>query len=333
MKKTIISMIMAAAISLFAAESSAFDIYTELTTVAVQSIDPNDNSIGVAKGTFFDKNGDVIKTTYYTSMGGWHGYYLNDAWGRKAKSVRIEAFGCVGDGPVSFTEETLGGLLNRFFNPAGGEYTIRYVVKGNIKTHSTTNLIEEAAQLKQLLGYLNLWPYKSNEDIFFFYGALHELQRIGTKGIAAEPYLISIIQRYITRTTPDSALREAISSLGTIGARSRHAVSVLESVITNKEMSSFHRPAVLALKTMGPDTEGVMKALITSLSFDSEYTALGVFSDWEEKANAAVPAIIRILEKENNQSVISSALYTLQKIGTNEARKANNIYKKKFGFI
>ncbi len=55
---------------------------------------------------------------------------------------------------------------------------------------------------------------------------------------------------------------------------------------------------------MGPNTDGVMSALIASLSFDREYVALGVFSDWGEQAAKAVPAIFEVLKTENNPSAL-----------------------------
>lgn len=79
---------------------------------------------------------------------------------------------------------------------------------------------------------------------------------------------------------------------------------------------------------MGPNTKGVMPALIASLAYDKEHDALSFFSEWGRQASAAVPAIIDVLKTSKDHFFLRGALYTLRMIGTEEALRGYEQFKK-----
>jgi hypothetical protein len=311
----------------------------KMTSIVLNANDPAGDLIGFANAVFLDSNGKVVKTTTLTGSGHLgeytfepaservlKPYYVDSDWGKGVESARVEAFGCGGSGPVKVVEDKRGSgwALSHTFH-------VEYTVTATIKTTLTDNPLGDAAILQQLIEFVELGPHGTTHEREYLYSvALHELQRIGTAAEIALPLLI----KTITNNPPEVLqgwpyMSDLIAALVAVGKNSDDTVPVLRTILTNKELSSYYRPAISALGKMGYSTKGVMPALIASLQYDREYRALSYFSEWGDQASAAVPAIIDLLNTSNDPTARRAMLFTLTKIGTKEALQGYNKFNNK----
>jgi hypothetical protein len=305
----------------------------KVTSIDMSANDPEGNFIGFANVVFLDGNRKIVKTATLTSGSGRLGeyafepgsgmvikpYYVDSDWGKGVESVRIEAFGCGGSGPAKVVEDKRGSgwALSHTFH-------VEYTVTATIETRAIDNTPGDAALLQQLINFVQLGPNRTTHEREYLYSvALHELQRIGAGAEIALPLLIGMIKNNppeVLQQWPEKS--DLIAAIVAVGKNSNDTVPALQNILTNKELSSFYQPTISALGEMGYGTEGVMPALIASLEYDREYRALPFFSEWGDKASAAVPAIIDLLKTSNDRAARGSMLYTLKRIGTIEALQA-----------
>jgi HEAT repeat protein len=126
--------------------------------------------------------------------------------------------------------------------------------------------------------------------------------------------------------------REAIHSLGAIGAAARDAVPELGAILLEDPDRGARIEAALALLKLGPAAEAALPALIQALAdHDSviRMDAALALLRLGRAARPAVPALLRALEDERNETNCSSFSCTIREVvvvalgrasaGTNDA--------------
>jgi hypothetical protein len=187
---------------------------------------------------------------------------VEDGWGKGVAGVRIEAFGCKGSGSVRVVERKNGSgwFLNHSFS-------VNYTVTATISAQPTERTVDETAQLKQLIGFVHLEPNGSFENSHLYQVALREFKRIGPRAEPALPYLIKVITGNTIETLRDLPYKgDLIDALGAIGKNNSDVISTFHAILTNKDMSPYYQPTILTLRKIGPSRQGVMSALIATLS-------------------------------------------------------------------
>ncbi len=149
--------------------------------------------------------------------------------------------------------------------------------------------------------------------------AAKALGGIGVRAKAAVPRLIEVLSEKNIHT---STIDAAIIALGGIGYEARKAVPTLVQVLlfNQESYSVYQRTTAETLAKIGPQSEGVLPALLAALAHANSYvqgSAAHALADLGPSATVAIPALVKIRD-ESSENLQLQAAYALGRIDPND---------------
>jgi hypothetical protein len=281
---------------------------------------PEGEAVRLAHGAFLDGDGRPVATASLTG----HTWTITETggeadWGRRVAVVRLDAFGCRVDQPLTAGEEATGSFLGGL-SPHPTPRRVTQRLEGTLLCQPLPP--GEGLSLGVLLAALDADSEELRD------AAVEELERIG---FAAAP-AVSRLAALVEGAGGERPRCPAARALGAVGPPAGEAVPALAGLAASADPSQV-RCAVRALERIGPAMPGVVDALAAALGAehpDGRLEAARVLGRLGPDAVEAVPALVeRLLDEEEAEQVRLSAFSALKAIGTPAASKAMRRYAEK----